>query len=217
MAISGIIFDHDGTLVDSEGVHFSIWQNLLLPYGISFSKTEYLQHHCGVPTRRNAELIVAQHELDISPEELYQKKQHEMQQWLQQQCFPAMHGARAALLQCHSAGLKIGVATGAGQLETQSSLQSHNLDSLVAAVTTREMVTNSKPAPDTYLQTLDALQLRADVCVAVEDSTTGIASAKAAGLACIAVAYDFAKGQDLSRADHYAANLLEAVAIALAL
>lgn len=217
MALRGIIFDHDGTLVDSEGVHFSLWRDVLNPLGISFSLEEYLEHHCGVPTLTNAQVIVDQYQLPLSAETLYQQKQAALAGWLKIQPFPLMQGAREAMVRCKSAGLRIGIATGASDTELNSSMIAHHLQPLVDASTTRDQVSHSKPAADTYTRTLKQLQLNADDVIAVEDSATGLASAKAAGLRCIVVAYAFAAGQDLSAADYTVANLSDAASLALTL
>ncbi|WP_018414427.1 HAD family hydrolase [Teredinibacter turnerae] len=217
MSLHGIIFDHDGTLVDSEGVHFSIWQEILAGMSVGFTKEAYLLHYCGVPTRKNAEDLVAQHNLPITADELYRTKQQRLEQRLAATPFPAMPGARDAMVQCRQAGLKVGIATGANRFELDTSIAAHNFGDFVQAATTRDDVTRSKPAPDTYLRTLEQLQLPATEAIAVEDSTTGIAAAKAAGMRCIAVAYEFAKGQDLSAADYHVDDLSAAAALAISL
>lgn len=217
MSLRGIIFDHDGTLVDSEGVHFSIWQEILASMEVSFTKAEYLLHYCGVPTRKNAEDLVALHKLPITAEELYQIKQQRLEQRLNATPFPSMPGARTAMAQCQQAGLKVGIATGANRFELDTSIAAHQFGDFVQATTTRDDVARSKPAPDTYLRTLDQLQLSASEAVAVEDSATGISAAKAAGMRCIAVAYEFAKGQDLSAADYQVDDLTAAAALAISL
>jgi beta-phosphoglucomutase-like phosphatase (HAD superfamily) len=67
-----------------------------------------------------------------------------------------------------------------------------------------------KPSPTLYLEALAELQLTADQAVAFEDSPTGIAAAKAAGLFCIAVPNDITRGAPgVQAADRVLASLKE--------
>lgn len=211
MSFKAIIFDHDGTLVDSEGVHFSIWHTLLKDRNIHFTQEAYQKDHCGVPTRKNAELIVEQYETGLTAEQLCELKQEHLKAWLGKQPFPLMPMALEALQVCRDKGMKIAMATGAGDLEANATLAGHQLGSFFDAVVTKDQVRHSKPAPDTYLLAIEKLGVKASECAAIEDSFTGVAAAKAAQLTCISVAYDQAKQHDLSRADGHAKDLLDAV------
>ena len=215
MSTLGIIFDHDGTLVDSEGIHFDIWQQLLAGYGLDFSRQEYLDDYCGVPTLQNAQLIINQYKLALSAEQLSTRKQEAITKRLLSAPFPLMPGAKEALIYCQNAGLAIGLASGAGRAELESTLNEHQLAQFFQAVTSKDDVKNSKPAPESYLTTLKKLKLPANHCVAIEDSNTGIRSAKSAGLYCIAVTYEFAKTQDLSIADEQVISVDQAAINAL--
>ena len=216
MSFSAIIFDHDGTLVDSEGIHYNIWRELLsTDFGIKFSKQEYLNHHCGVPTLQNAETIVQQYALDLNAQQLYQRNTQAMHAWLSENSFPLFATAKPALDQCRNAGLKIGLATGASNTEANATLKGHELAEYFTAVTTKDDVEHTKPAPETYLLTAHKLGVEPQACIAIEDSSTGIASAKAAGMVCIAVSNDYSVSQDVSLADHQVDDLQQAVNLVL--
>ncbi|SMF20789.1 haloacid dehalogenase superfamily, subfamily IA, variant 3 with third motif having DD or ED [Alteromonadaceae bacterium Bs31] len=217
MRIDAVIFDHDGTLVDSEGIHFSIWQELLAQQGINFHREEYLNHHCGVPSKRNAELIVERHKLNTSSQQLLTNKQQKLDAWLHDHTFPLLPLAREALQECRKAQLKIGLATGAGRNEALRTVEGHNLAQYFDTLVTKDDVKNSKPAPETYLLAARHLAVEPEHCIAIEDSSTGVASAKAAGMQCITVKYELAKNQDLSSADYHCNDLLQAVDKALTL
>lgn len=77
------------------------------------------------------------------------------------------------------------------------------------AVRTREDVARTKPAPDLYLAAVKALGVAPRETVAFEDSMNGTASAKAAGLLCLAVPNILTAGMDLSRADLRQTSLAE--------
>ena len=60
-----LIFDHDGTLVDSERHHFEVWRQILGTLGVIFSESEYIRDHNGVPTPQNAATLIDRYSLDI--------------------------------------------------------------------------------------------------------------------------------------------------------
>ena len=76
-------------------------------------------------------------------------------------------------------------------------------------------VLNTKPAPDVYVQAVEKLGVEKSFCVAVEDSATGVASAKTAGLRVIAVPNRYTRWQDLSGADVRVESLDQVLPFAL--
>jgi HAD superfamily hydrolase (TIGR01509 family) len=81
----------------------------------------------------------------------------------------------------------VAVVSGAVRVEVEAILAGAGLRDAVTAVIAFEDVERSKPYPDPYLAALSLLGLDAADAVAVEDTAVGIASAKAAGLRCVAV------------------------------
>lgn len=73
-----------------------------------------------------------------------------------------------------------------------------------AFITTTDDVTRTKPDPEVYRLALDRLGLSPDNVLAIEDSETSLAAAKAAGLTCLATPGAFTADQDFSRADWHA-------------
>lgn len=81
------------------------------------------------------------------------------------------------------------------------SRQSASVDTF-SAVLGREDVEHGKPAPDLYLLAVERLGLASDDCLAVEDTATGVAAAKAAGLTVIAWPNAMTAAMDFSAADY---------------
>ena len=69
-----------------------------------------------------------------------------------------------------------------------------------AAVVTRELYDNAKPAPDAYLTAAGRLDRLPRQCIVLEDSWRGVGAAHAAGCVCIAVPNELTAGQDFSLA-----------------
>ncbi len=215
--IRGIIFDHDGTLINSEQMHYESWRDVLRDYHIEFSVEEYILEHNGVPTSRNAEIIVESYGLEESPQILVRKKMALSQQRFDERPSPLMPYAMETLQRGYESGYALAIATGTGRKEIQQTMAAHRLGHFFSAIATRDDVTQSKPAPDVYLLAQRGLGLDVEECVAVEDTRTGVRSAKNAGLRCIAVVNDFSSGQDLSEADYRCQHLAEAFDLILSM
>lgn len=210
MAVEGIIFDHDGTLVDSEYIHFTIWQRLLAEYAIEFTQEEYLAHYIGVPTLQAAQHIIATHSLEMSAEKLYEKNFSLTMRALGSEPAPLMPGVAQVIENCRTAGKRVAIASGASRSEIFTSILGHSCLNNINIISCREDVPRNKPAPDVYLLALSKLALNSTQCVAIEDSYNGVKSAVTAGLHCIAVPNQFSQSQDFSQANFIADNLLDA-------
>ncbi|MDO3381410.1 HAD family hydrolase [Gilvimarinus algae] len=198
--IKGVIFDHDGTLVDSERKHYGLWVDLLAEFGVEFPEEEYKAHLAGVPTHFNAEYLVQRYNLPISAETLFNKRENATRASLGLTACPLIPGARECVEWVVARGLQTAIATGASLAEVKPTLEQHELGRYFAIVASRDQVARAKPAPDVYQYALDQLGLNADECIAIEDSATGLTSALACGLECIVVENDYSKGHDFTGA-----------------
>ena len=180
-----VIFDHDGTLVDSEPVHHRCWQMALEPFGASFSLEDYVTHLAGIPSLSSAKWMIERFHLSIEPATLYGKKQAYIDEFLKTDAFPLMPQAEELVRFCHQHGLKLAVASGSGQKEIHRSLSAHGLDRWITIVASKNDVSRNKPAPDVYHLALKHLGVSAAQSVAIEDSTAGETAALAADILCL--------------------------------
>lgn len=212
MQLKAVLFDHDGTLVDSEGVHWQLWQEVLKQYAIELPESEYKARFAGVPTPVNAIELVARHALDISPAALSQQKIEATRMYLSRQAYPLMPHALETIRFFREQGAKLAVVTGAGREAINSTLQAHGLTDSFSVVVTCDDVRNNKPAPDCYLLALERLGIAAAEAVALEDTEHGVHAAVAAGVACCGVKNAFSESHDFSQASGIFSNLAEAAA-----
>lgn len=187
MTIKAILFDHDGTIADSELAHFNMWKGILLHYGVNLTHDEYVNQYAGIPSKDNAKTIVADYNLDIEPQELIKAKANATNQYLKTQAFPLMSGAMQTIRYFHKQGFKIGIVTGAGKEGVSATIQHHKLSQYISIVVCSDDVIHSKPAPDCYLLAADKLSLQPEQCLAIEDTYNGSVSANNAGIKCIGV------------------------------
>ncbi|WP_339616616.1 HAD family phosphatase [uncultured Gilvimarinus sp.] len=198
--LQGVIFDHDGTLVDSERKHYQLWVTLLAEHDIDFPEAEYKAHLAGVPTHFNAEYLVAHYPLPMSAKALFAQRERLTQEAFGKHPCPLIPGARELVEWVASKSLKMAIATGAAPLEVQPTLSHYDFGRYFPIVATRDDVINAKPAPDVYLHALKHMGIGADTGIAIEDSPTGLRSALAAGLPCIVVQNEYSRGLDFSGA-----------------
>ena len=108
-----------------------------------------------------------------------------------------------------SRGLKVAVASSSAAPDIMKMLTEGGLKAMVDFAFSGEDCAAHKPAPDIYLKALKALGLTADKAIAVEDSPTGIASAKAAGLKVLALKPRHGEPLDQSAADCIITRLMD--------
>eukprot|EP00753_Platysulcus_tardus_P008943 PLAT172.17.p1 GENE.PLAT172.17~~PLAT172.17.p1 ORF type:complete len:248 (-),score=72.57 PLAT172.17:114-857(-) len=183
--VKALIFDCDGTLVDSMPLHFVSWTQVAKEAGLSFPVERFYQLG-GVPTRETLEILAREQgkEVDIDAASARKASLHtelEKEATLQEiSCVADI--ARAA----HGV-LPIAVATGGSRPHASGALRGAGLSELFEVVVTCEDVDNGKPAPDTYLQAAARLGVDPKSCWAWEDTDIGLTAARAAGMAVIDV------------------------------
>ncbi len=200
MRFKAVLFDHDGTLVDSEGQHWALWNQVLAPYGLALTQAQYKDFYAGVPTDANAADLVERFGVRETAAVLARLKNQAAQAYLQTHAFPLMPGVRESLAQLQAAQVRMGVVTGARGYAIQATLRSHGLSEAFETVVSADDVVHSKPAPDCYLLALKRMGLVAQDVVAFEDTEHGVAAAIAAGLACVAIPTEMSASHDFSAA-----------------
>jgi HAD superfamily hydrolase (TIGR01509 family) len=180
-----VIFDHDGTLVDSEPVHHRCWQQALEPFKTSFPLQDYVTHLAGIPSLNSAQWMIERFDLPTDPATLYGTKQAYIDAFLTTDAFPLMPHAEELVRFCHERNLRLAVASGSGHKEIHRSLSAHGLNRWISIVASKNDVTHNKPAPDVYHLALQRLGVSAEQTVAIEDSTAGETAALAADLWCL--------------------------------
>lgn len=198
--LKAVLFDHDGTLVNSEGLHYQHWQSVMASHGVILSEPTYNTELAGLPTPENARWLVNAFDLDEDISVISQKKHDTTKAFLEDQAFPLMQDAKQVIGFFREAGLKTGIVTGARRIGVMSTIDTYDLYSSIDVVITAEDVRNGKPAPDCYLLALERLKIKPQECFAIEDTGPGVAAAAAAGLTCCAVPNEYSAHHDFSSA-----------------
>ena len=196
--IEAIIFDMDGTLVDSETLHFEAWKQTLQLHGIkNFPFSEFISY-VGASNEKLAADYIEADGLGADIDQLVDEKQLI---YLDKISDIKPLGGVVKMIKTFVGTYRLAVASSSDCIELEKILRTLNLRSCFEQVVGGDMVTQKKPAPEIYLKTADLLSLAPDECVAVEDSESGLVAAKEAGLFVIAVPNALSRDHDFSRAD----------------
>lgn len=106
-------------------------------------------------------------------------------------------------------GLKIGIASSSDPKAIAGLVRTAGVEDLVDVQLSGELCRAHKPDPEIYLRSLEALELEADEALAVEDSPTGILSAKRAGLTVLALRPRHGERLDQSQANGVISRLMD--------
>jgi beta-phosphoglucomutase len=185
MRFDSILFDFDGVLADSEGVHFDCWTEILTPLGIPLTWEVYCAQCIGITDRAMLEVLARQKDPPYDVEDLWQyypkKKALFREKAL---AHPPIPDATRTLLHELSA-YQLAVVSSSGRAEVEPVLERAGIRDCFATIVTGDDVKNRKPHPEPYL--LAAERLRATLPLVVEDSEPGAASGLAAGFAVLRI------------------------------
>jgi HAD superfamily hydrolase (TIGR01509 family) len=184
MGYKGIIFDMDGTLIDSEHLHLSTWDELLKEYHLHFTK-EWFENWIGISDVNLSRQITEEYKLNIDWRDLLENKRNLFRKRAEKE-LKTMEGVHKGLEQLKQ--LPMAVATMSNRFDAEMSFKVTGISHYFKGLITVDDVLNHKPHPEPYEKAATLLQLPATHCLALEDSISGVQSAKAAGCYTIAVA-----------------------------
>lgn len=180
-----VLFDLDGTLVDSMWMWHQIDVEYLARYG--YECPEDLQRV--IEGMSFSETAVYFKERFRIPESLEEIKACWIQMSIDKYRYevPFKEGALEFLCYCRENQILTGIATSNGREIVDALMEALNLDAYLDVVVTSCEVKAGKPAPDVYLETARRLQVKPEECLVFEDIPAGILAGKRAGMTVIAV------------------------------
>ncbi len=206
--LEAVVFDVDGTLVDSERHgHRVAFNDAFAAAGLPYVWDEegyghWLSVHGGV-RRIDAfleEVGLPEDERQELAPRLHAEKTRLLRDMIDAGRIPPRPGMAELLDHLAGAGVRLGVATVGSPGWVHHLLERLFPDARFEAVVTGADVGEKKPDPACYLEALDRLGVSPAAAVAIEDSATGLASARRAGLACVVVVNDYTAGEDMAGA-----------------
>jgi HAD superfamily hydrolase (TIGR01509 family) len=188
MAFEAIVFDNDGLLLDTEHAWTRAEVVLFERHGATFTEDHKREL---IGTSRAESAVKLERLLDLPGRgEALMDELHELVMTEVAAGVPPRPGAVELVAAARAAGFPLGLASNSSREFVErvlavSALANGHFDVVVSA----DDVAAGKPAPDIYLAACAALRAAPERSVALEDSPTGVAAARAAGMYVIAVPY----------------------------
>ena len=188
--IKAILWDNDGVLVDTESLFFEATRAAFARSGLDLTKEIWATEYLGEgKTSREVAMSLGGDPDRIAP--LIDDRNQRYRKILEQppQVRPLVRETLAAL----SGRVKMAIVTGCHRDQLLLVHRGNDLLRFFDHIVTGDDCVLSKPHPAPYLAAMQSLNLTAESCIAVEDSPKGLASARAAGVPCIAVPTDLTR------------------------
>jgi HAD superfamily hydrolase (TIGR01509 family) len=181
-----VLWDLDGTLIDSMPYHWEAWNAVLRPLGYHFS-VESFKPTIGL---RNEEIVRDFLKLDRPLTEIEQMvlaKEARYRSILRERGLPLLPGGEHWLAVLRADGWRHAIVTSAPRLNVEATVFATHLDQLVETIVCAEDVIHGKPDPEPFLLAADRLGVPPARCIVVEDAPAGLAGARRAGMKSIGV------------------------------
>lgn len=184
--IEAIIFDMDGTLVDTEPIHTAIERRQFRLNNLDISEEEH-QKYLGTASDVMWREIAERHNLAKSADQLVEENEMECMRYFSElKEIPVMPGLPEALKEFYEAGIPMSVASSSTPEIIDLILVKTDMKKYFGAIVSAQEAGKSKPEPDVFLLAAKQLGVEPTNCLVVEDSKNGIKAALSAGMKCIA-------------------------------
>ena len=184
-----IIFDMDGTIVDSGQLHEVAWSKTLEQYNIPI-QADLMRSLAGVSTIETINILITHFKCNVSqsPEQMNEFKEH----FVKTQAYRFVKPTSLLNVVNEYYGKKpMSIGTGAYTDEAKNILSLCKIDHYFDYIIGADQVKSPKPSPDTFLKCAELMGVAPDKCVVFEDAKLGIQAAKAAGMDVIDVSEFF--------------------------
>lgn len=182
--IKALIFDMDGTVVDSTDLDYQAFRKAFSDYGVDFTYEEYIRR-----VGAKGEEIVAS-KWDLPPQDIRQlltRKSENFRDLVEQRGIAPVAGVEAVLDKARSLALPIVLATGSRLEKVKFIFDRLMLSQYFDLILTAEDVHAGKPDPKIYLTAAEKIGVRSEECLVFEDSLLGVQAAKNAGMPVVSL------------------------------
>jgi beta-phosphoglucomutase len=181
-----VLWDLDGTLVDSEEYHWRAWKETLEGAGIAISYQDFLSSF----GQRNDAILakwLGENAGAGKIEQIGNDKEDRYRELVRHEGLMPLPGAAEWVERLHHEGWRQAIASSAPRSNVETVLDALHMRPWFQAAVAAEDVREGKPAPDVFLTAAARLGAEPHGCVVVEDARAGIQAAQRAGMRSIAV------------------------------
>ncbi len=195
--MKAVIFDRDGVIINSEALTIDAARKAFKKLGYDMPDSD-IPHIIGHSSTKYTEYFLTKWEFNLDEfremmRDFYYKRLDKSL------LFPQ---TIELIKKLYKNNVTMGVTTSAGIEGTLQVLKMAGIEKMFKVIVTREDCEKHKPEPEPYILTAKKLRTDPSLCIAIEDTSLGIESAKNAGMVCIAFPNTFTKDQDFAMADY---------------
>lgn len=208
MRLEAVVFDFDGTILDTESGELTAWLEEYERHGVPFDRIAWLGSVGGSGQEIDPAAALARGAgAGFDP---VRARARQRARWLDLVAeAELLAGVEDRLDEADELGLALAVASSSGGRWVDDHLRRLGLRHRFQVVVNRDDVARVKPDPELYLLACERLGVRPENAVAIEDSANGVRAANAAGLFTVAVPNPVTAGQDHTHAGLRVASLLD--------
>ena len=181
-----VLWDMDGTLIDSEGFHWIAWRDTMANEGIAITREQFLASF-GL---RNDSVLPRWLGASATPERIEKianAKEEIYRHLVRSEGISPLPGVASWLHRLHSQGWLQTIASSAPRANVEAVLEALAVAQFFQGIVAAEDVHRGKPDPEVYLTAAARLGASPDRCIVVEDAVAGIEGARNAGMRSIGV------------------------------
>jgi beta-phosphoglucomutase len=186
MTTRAVLWDLDGTLVDSAELHWLSWRDTLAAEGHHLTHQQFLETF----GQKNDRILPGWLGADTPADRIRRvgdAKEAKYRRLVEVHGLTPLPGAAAWIRRLHAAGWKQAIASSAPKANVVVMLRVLGVDSALDAIVAAEDVTLGKPDPQVFLAAAAAVAAPPERCVVVEDAAAGVEAARRAGMKVIGV------------------------------
>jgi len=198
--IKALLFDFDGTLVDTESLDLRTWREVFEAHGVAVPADRFALRIGTLTGPDELDELDALLDAPCDRDTIVATRRRRELELLELE--PLRPGIGDFLDEARELGLRLGIVSSSSRTWIDRNLSRLGLlDGWATVLCADGDTTRCKPSPALYLEGLEALGVEAREAIAIEDSPNGVAAARAAGIFCVAFPNDVTRGLDLSQAD----------------
>ena len=208
--IQAVIFDMDGTLIDTEKYYRVFWPKALAEFGYHMTDEQaLLMRSLGRPFAPKQLKEWFGERLDYYA--VRDRRKEMMEECLDREGIRCKPGALELIKRLKAAGITTAIATATDLQRTAKYMKLTGLEGYFDRLISATQVAEGKPSPDIYLFACKELGLKPEECLAVEDSPNGVMSAYRAGCKVVMVPDQTKPDQELLQCLYATADRLDAI------
>ena len=179
-SIKGLLFDMDGLILDTEKLYTRFWQEAAIALGYPMTREQALGLR-SLSRKYGEAKLKSYFGEGVNYEKMRQKRIELMKVFIEKAGVETKAGVLELMCYLKENGYKTAIATSSPLERAQEYLSSVGLENAFDIIISGDMVQKGKPEPEIYQLAADKLGLEPCVCLALEDSPSGILSANRAG------------------------------------